>query len=57
MSEDKSLKDNHWSGYCNGVIKKIVVADLTENEFFDFENDEEQERTRQQILRHEINHA
>lgn len=57
VSEDKSLKDNHWSGYCNGITKKIVVADLTEDEFFDFENDKERELTRQEILRHEITHA
>lgn len=57
VSEDKELKDNHWSGYCNAVTKKIVIADLTENEYFVFENDEEQELTKQQILRHEINHA
>lgn len=31
VSEDKELKDNHWGGYCNAVIKKIVIADLTEN--------------------------
>lgn len=57
VSVDKLLKDNRWSGYCNSVTKKIVVADLTEREFFDFESDKEQELTRKEILRHEINHA
>jgi hypothetical protein len=56
-SDDESLKNNSWSGYCNSVTKTIVVADLNESEYYNFESEREKELTRQEILRHEINHA
>lgn len=56
VSEDPSLKDNKWSGYCNRMLKLIVIADLSEKSWFNLNNLEIKEY-RKKILRHEIIHA
>lgn len=56
-SEDKFLKDNSWSGYCDEINKLIVVADLNDTDYFSLETDKEREIEYKRILRHEIIHA
>lgn len=57
VSEDKFLKDNHFGGYCAEDEYLIVVADLTESEYFSNITDSETEVYRKKILRHELFHA
>lgn len=57
VSEDDYLKENHLAGYCGEEDKLIVVADMSEKEFF-IGMDEKGQRTYwQKTLRHEIIHA
>lgn len=57
VSEDTYMKDNHFAGYCGEEDKLIVVADVSEKEYFDGMDELGQERCRKRILRHEIIHA
>lgn len=57
VSEDKTLEDNKWSGYCSEESKLIVVADMSEKKYFCNMDEMEQRKYRNQILRHEIIHA
>ena len=56
ISEDEKLKKNHWAGYCDEELKIIVIADMNETEYFDFD-EKGQETYRKNTLRHEILHA
>ena len=56
VSEDSTLKDNRWSGYCGEESKLIVIADMTEKPYFDMD-EKEQKLYRKRTLRHEIMHA
>ena len=57
ISEDEIMKKNNWSGYCGEESRKIVVADMAEEKYFQDFTDEEKEQYRKKILRHEILHA
>lgn len=57
ISEDKLLKDNSWAGYCCGEKHLIVVADLDDEEYFIFYDEEEKDSYFKSCLRHEIIHA
>lgn len=57
VSEDEYLKENRLSGYCGEKSKLIVVADMSEKEFFADMNEHEQEVYRKKVLRHEVIHA
>ena len=57
VSEDKALEDNKWSGYCCEESKLIVVADISEGQYFPHMNETDQRTYRNQVLRHEIIHA
>ena len=57
ISEDKTLRDNQWGGYCDEDVKLIVVADMSEKEFVDIETEEGQRQYANKTLRHEIAHA
>lgn len=57
VSEDLILKNNRYSGYCGEESKIIVVADMSEEEFFPNMSKYEQEEYRKRVLRHEIIHA
>lgn len=56
VSEDEYLKNNHLSGYCGEESKLIVIADMSEKEYFGLEG-AEQETYRKRTTRHEIIHA
>ena len=57
ISEDETMKNNQWSGYCDEEQKLIVVADMTEKPYVDIDSAEGQEQYRKKTLRHEITHA
>lgn len=57
ISEDKTLRDNQWGGYCDEDVKLIVVADMSEKEFVDIETEDGQRQYAYKTLRHEIVHA
>lgn len=57
ISEDETLKENQWAGYCGENSKKIVIADMDEAEYFKYMDDKEKETYRKTTLRHEILHA
>lgn len=56
VSEDKYLEENSLAGYCGEESKLIVVADMSEEKYFDL-SEEEQKSYRKKTLRHEIMHA
>lgn len=56
VSEDKTLENNRWTGYCGEESKVIVIADMSESPYFEM-NEQEQEIYRNKTLRHEITHA
>lgn len=35
VSEDKTLKENHFAGYCDEEEKLIVFGDVSEDKYFD----------------------
>ena len=57
ISEDETMKNNQWSGYCDEEQKLIVVADMTEKQYVDIDSAEGREQYRKKTLRHEITHA
>ncbi len=57
ISEDETLKHNQWAGYCGEESKEIVIADMTEKQYFPNMNDDERESYRKKMLRHEIFYA
>ena len=57
ISDDETLRQNRWAGYCGEESKLIVIADMSEKEFFPYMDEKEQEVYRKQTLRHEIMHA
>lgn len=57
ISEDETLKNNRWAGYCGEESKEIVIADMSESEYFSDMTDSEKESYRKKTLRHEIIHA
>lgn len=56
ISEDEYLEKNHLAGYCGEESKIIVLADVSEQKYFDID-EKEQEIYRKRTLRHEIIHA
>ena len=57
ISEDETMKKNHWAGYCNELTHEIVIADMSEEEFFPDMTDTEKKEFEKRTLRHEIVHA
>ena len=57
ISEDETLFKNKWAGYCGEESKEIVIADMSEKQYFPDMNEDEQESYRKKTLRHEIFHA
>lgn len=57
VSDDEYLKDNRLSGYCAEDSKIIVIADMSEKDYFQNMDEEEQKIYRKRVLRHEIIHA
>ena len=43
ISEDETLKRNQWAGYCGEESKEIVIADMTEKQYFPDMNEDERE--------------
>lgn len=57
ISEDKYMDKRNFAGYCAEESKLIVVADMSEEQYFDEMTEKEKELYRNKILRHEIIHA
>lgn len=57
VSEDEYMKEHRLSGYCCEESKRIVIADMSEKEYFEGMDDAEQEHYRKKTLRHELVHA
>lgn len=57
ISEDETMRKNNWCGYCSEETKEIVVADMSEDEYFPDMTDDEKDSYRKKTLRHEIMHA
>ena len=56
VSEDKYMKEKHLSGYCCEESKRIVIADMSEKEYFELD-EAEQKSYYKKTLRHELLHA
>ena len=57
VSEDSYLEKNKLAGYCGEDSKLIVIADMSEENYFSGMDEKEQEVYRKRTLRHEIMHA
>lgn len=57
VSEDEYLKENRLAGYCGEEDKLIVVADMSEKEYFTGMDEQGQKNYWKKTLRHEITHA
>ena len=57
MSKDKYMKDKGFAGYCSEERKLIVIADMSEKEYFGGLDEIEKEIYARSCLRHEIVHA
>lgn len=57
VSEDEYMKNNKFAGYCEEETKRIVIADMSEKEFFGDMSEKAKEIYRKQVMRHELTHA
>lgn len=57
ISENDYMRKNNFAGYCSEYSKTIVIGDVNEKEYFDFESDLEKKASFKETLRHEIIHA
>lgn len=57
ISEDELLEKEHLSGYCADDMKLIVIADLSEKEYFPYLEEAEKDIYYKKVLRHELVHA
>ena len=57
IDDDSELKSNSWAGYCMSDKPVIVIADLDDKNYFNFEDSLEQDTYFKSTLRHEIIHA
>lgn len=55
--EDEYFKEHSAGGYCNGVLKEIVLCDMTTYPGFEKDTREHCEVFQRTCLRHEIVHA
>lgn len=57
VSEDDYMKKNRLAGYCDEENKEIVIADMSEEEYFVGMDAKAQKRFFNKTLRHEVIHA
>lgn len=57
VSEDDTLKERKLAGYCAEESKRIVIADMSEKEYFEGMDESEQKTYWKKTLRHELVHA
>ena len=55
--EDKTFEKNSWVGYCDEVLKKIVICDMKTYPDWEEKSDETILTEERNCLRHEITHA
>ena len=56
VSEDAYMQEHKLAGYCEEENKLIVIADMSEKEYFEMD-EKAQELYRKKTLRHELTHA
>ncbi|MDY4081163.1 MAG: hypothetical protein SOY97_05995 [Candidatus Metalachnospira sp.] len=56
MSEDETLEENRWGGYCERLNNEIVILS-SEDPYYTGLSKEEKHAVRNETLRHEILHA
>lgn len=56
VSEDVYMQEHKLAGYCEEENKLIVIADMSEKQYFDMD-EKAQEIYRKKTLRHELTHA
>ena len=57
VSEDVYMRENRLAGYCSEDNKQIIIADVSEEEFFVGMDEKAQKIYYNKTLRHEIIHA
>ena len=57
LSEDEFMVKNKFVGYCREVEKKIVIADTSEEKYFEGMDEKSQKKYWKTVCRHEIIHA
>lgn len=57
VSEDALMKTKSLAGYCSEEGKYIVIADMSEKEYFPDMGKNEQKKYKKRVLRHELIHA
>lgn len=56
-TEDELFEKNEWAGYCNEILKEIVVCDMKTYPNFNNATTKEIDALEKENLRHEIVHA
>lgn len=57
VSEDEYMQKNRLAGYCGEEDKKIIIADMSEEEYFTGMDEKSQKKYWRKVCRHEIIHA
>lgn len=57
IEDDPMLQNEHLLGYCCYHLKKIVIAEMPKEGWWEYTTDEEKELQSKSTLRHEIIHA
>lgn len=57
VSEDEHMQKNRLAGYCGEEDKKIIIADMSEEEYFAGMDEKSQKKYWRKVCRHEIIHA
>ena len=55
--EDSYLEENDYIGYCDEIIKRIVILDLSKDKDYKDETEDYRRKLEKECLRHEIIHA
>lgn len=57
VSEDEYMQKNRLAGYCGEEDKRIIIADMSEEEYFTGMDEKSQKKYWSKVCRHEIIHA
>lgn len=57
VSEDEYMQKNRLAGYCGEEDKRIIIADMSEEEYFTGMDEKSQKKYWRKVCRHEIIHA
>ena len=54
VSEDEYMQKNRLAGYCGEEDKRIIIADMSEEEYFTGMDEKSQKKYWRKVCRHEI---